>query len=222
MAGFDGALLSAAQFDALVGSGPVISEDRFGPKVIRLADGRWLKLFRRKRRFSSAAWNPYALRFARSAIALERLGIPSVQVESVFRCRARERDGVIYRDLPGDTVRDLLAGSRSATEVLAQTGRFIADLHARGVQFRSVHLGNIVRGPGHRFGLIDIADVRVRRRPLSTRERIRNLAIPLRHRDDRRRIEALGVGHLVDAYLDAIGAKPRLRARYRAELLGTR
>jgi hypothetical protein len=35
-----------------------------------LADGSYLKLFRRKRLISSAAWYPYAQRFADNALAL--------------------------------------------------------------------------------------------------------------------------------------------------------
>lgn len=42
----------------------IIEADRFGEKVLTLADGSMLKLFRRKRLLSSAAWYPYAQRFA--------------------------------------------------------------------------------------------------------------------------------------------------------------
>jgi len=51
----------------------------------------------------------------------------------------------------------------------------VRQLHERGVYFRSLHLGNVVRTPDGRLGLIDISDVRVHRRPLGRLLRARNL-----------------------------------------------
>jgi hypothetical protein len=41
----------------------VVEGDEFGDKVLLLPDGTYLKLFRRKRLVTSAAWKPYACRF---------------------------------------------------------------------------------------------------------------------------------------------------------------
>ena len=48
----------------------VLEADGHGDKVLRLRDGSFLKLFRRKRLISSAALFPYAERFARNASEL--------------------------------------------------------------------------------------------------------------------------------------------------------
>ncbi|WP_228158337.1 hypothetical protein, partial [Acinetobacter baumannii] len=52
----------------------VLEADGHGDKVLRLRDGSFLKLFRRKRLISSAALFPYAERFARNASELARRG----------------------------------------------------------------------------------------------------------------------------------------------------
>lgn len=43
--------------------------------------------------------------------------------------------------------------------LVVQLGKFIAELHAKGIYFRSLHLGNIVLTPDGQLGLIDIADM---------------------------------------------------------------
>lgn len=50
----------------------------------------------------------------------------------------------------------------------------------RGVYFRSLHGGNIVRVDDGGFGLIDIADLQLMRRPLGVARRLRNLRPLLR------------------------------------------
>ncbi len=64
-------------------------------------------------------------------------------------------------------------------------GAFMATLHERGIYFRSAHLGNIVLTPEHQLGLIDIADMRVYRRPLRKTLRLRNFKHMVRYPQDR-------------------------------------
>jgi len=58
--------------------------------------------------------------------------------------------------------------------ILEKLGRVIATLHAKGVYFRSLHMGNIVLTPVAEFGLIDIADLHVERKSLSYYKILRN------------------------------------------------
>ncbi len=156
----------------------VLEADGHGDKVLRLADGSFIKLFRRKRLISSASWYPYAQRFADNAAALAVRAIPAPQVIDVFRVAAIERDAVHYHPLPGTTLRQLrrdgLAPEREAT-LRTEFNRFVRRLHDLGIYFRSLHLGNVVLTPDGRLGLIDISDIRVHRRPLSRFWRARNL-----------------------------------------------
>lgn len=156
----------------------VLESDPFGEKVLRLSDGAMLKLFRRKRLISSAAWSPYAQRFADNAVTLATLGIPVPQVLAVFRIPHIGRDAVHYRPLAGVTLRDLLRQGMDRhleQRLRALFTRFVIDLHDKGIYFRSLHLGNVVYTPEETLGLIDFSDVRAWKRPLIRYLRARNL-----------------------------------------------
>jgi hypothetical protein len=168
-------------FLALKAGAELIEFDRYGEKVLRLADGRFLKLFRRKRLLSSAIWRPYARRFADNAEALAARGIPVPRVIATHRVPSVQRDAVLYWPLEGVTVRELL----SAVEVKLDAENehrlkclftdFVIHLHSLGVYFRSLHLGNVVLTPAGALGLIDISDLRIHCRPLPAFMRRRNI-----------------------------------------------
>lgn len=166
-------------------SAQVLEADHYGDKVLHLRNGNFLKLFRRKRLLTSAALFPYAQRFADNALALQQLGIPCPQVLAVYRIKSIKRDAVYYAPLPGKTLRQLFEQPEMAASLRAQLGEFVAQLHAKGVYFRSLHLGNIVLTPENTLGLIDIADLKCRRGPLSQSKRLRNFQHMLRYSTDK-------------------------------------
>ena len=179
-------VISPEQYEQLRAGAQVIEADSHGEKVLRLADGNYLKLFRRKRLLSSALLWPYARRFASNARQLARLGIPCPQVIALYKLKTPRRDIVHYQPLPGRTLRQLRDASQPLPEGLfEQFGRFMAELHQQGVYFRSAHLGNVVLTPEGRLGLIDIADLRRQRRPLNRALRLRNFRHMLRDTGDR-------------------------------------
>jgi tRNA A-37 threonylcarbamoyl transferase component Bud32 len=192
---------------ALRAGARVLERDRYGEKVLALSDSSYLKLFRRKRLISSAAWYPYAQRFADNALALAERRIPCPVVIGVYRIRGIRREAVRYRPLEGRTLRQLLAEGAAARDVRARLGGFVAGLHAAGIYFRSLHLGNIVLTPEGAFGLIDIADLRAGPRPLPAHRRRRNLRHLLRDGDDRAWLQADAA--FDDAYRSAQEARPR-------------
>jgi hypothetical protein len=160
---------------ALRAGAAVLEYDLHGDKVLCLADGNYLKLFRRKRLLSSAAWYPYAQRFADNAAALQKRSIPCPAVVAVYRIPSIRRDAVLYHPLAGRTLRDLVRAGEAPPELRSRLAGFVTGLHQAGVYFRSLHLGNIVLTPDGSFGLIDIADMRVGSRPLRQNRQRRNL-----------------------------------------------
>ncbi len=165
-------------FLALRKGAEVIEADGHGEKVLRLADGTLLKLFRRKRILSSAAWYPYAQRFASNALALRERGIPVPTVIAAMRIPSIKRDAVHYHPLPGEALRSLVRrGLEPAAEreLKRKFVDFVIHLHALGVYFRSLHLGNVILTPSGELGLIDFSDLRVYARPLPVFMRRRNI-----------------------------------------------
>jgi tRNA A-37 threonylcarbamoyl transferase component Bud32 len=167
--------LSHDAYLALRASATVVERDLHGEKVLRLEDGNYLKLFRRKRLLSSAAWYPYAQRFADNAAELRQRGIPCPEVVDVFRIAGFSRDAVRYIPLAGRTLRQVIETDATPQDLPEKLGRFVARLHESGIYFRSLHLGNILLTPSGALGLIDVADLRTQSRALDSNQRKRNL-----------------------------------------------
>lgn len=169
--------LCQTEYEHLAKGADILEADVHGPKVLRLTNGLFLKLFRRKRLLSSALWRPYSRCFVDNAERLRRLGIPTPEICALYRLDRPGMTAVLYAPLPGEVLSNL--GRKSGfdwEEVLAPLIDLIRRLHREGVYFRSLHLGNVVRTPDGRMGLIDLADMRFLRGPLSTWMARRNLA----------------------------------------------
>lgn len=179
-------LLSKEEYQSLRSGAEVIEADHYGDKVLRLQDGTFLKLFRLKSKFSSAILMPYSERFAKNAVQLQQLGIPTVTVVACYRIASIERTAVHYQPLPGEALRQALQACEAQVKpaLLETSARFIAHLHRLGVYFRSLHMGNVLLQPDGTLGLIDIADMRFYRRSLGRILRLRNFRHIARYRVD--------------------------------------
>jgi len=189
------------RFQELLEKSEVLMKDRHGLKVIGVPDGQIVKFFRRKRLLSSALWDPYVKRFSRNAGNLKKVDVPTVEVTGMFRVSSLKRDAVVYKRMEGESLRDLeMTGSR-----MASLAAFFAELHRKGVFFRSVHFGNILELPDGRLGLIDIADMAVKGRGLGVRERIRNFAHLVKYPEDRKMLDDFGIERFIRLYEEAAG-----------------
>lgn len=190
----------------------ILEADSFGDKVLRLTDGNFIKLFRRKRLLSSALIWPYAQRFANNAQRLQDLSIPCPKVIGVYRLTALQRDIVHYQPLPGLTLRQLRNTPDEPIDLLERLAAFIANLHEKGVYFRSLHLGNVVLTPEGILGLIDIADLKIQRCALNRSQRTRNFRHMLRDTEDHNWLRSAGNARFAKAYRDASGIPLELSA----------
>ncbi|AHG43015.1 toluene tolerance protein [Pseudomonas syringae CC1557] len=195
--------LDHAHYLDLVQGAEVLEADGTGDKVLRLRDGSMLKLFRRKRFVSSAAWYPYAQRFADNCVTLASRDVPCPRIRTVSRIAEIERDAVHYDPLAGFTLRQLLGCALSDDRLRTQLGRFIASLHEKGIYFRSAHLGNVILTPEGELGLIDIADMKIYRHSLRKSLRLRNFKHMLRYQEDRKWLLDDGNPAFLDGYMSA-------------------
>jgi len=179
--------LTKKEYESFRFGAQVIAGDQHGDKVLLLADGTYLKLFRIKRLVTSARFSPYWRRFARNARQLRELGVPTVRVREIYDIPHLVRTGVHYDPLPGMTLRQIFDLD---ADLVRKLGDFLTVLHDRGVYLRSLHLGNVVLTTEGALGLIDIADMRIRQRALSSRLRVRNYRHLCRYEEDRARVAA--------------------------------
>ena len=177
--------ISATTYAEWRATAEITAADHFGDKVLLLADGTYLKLFRVKRLFTSARLFPYWRRFCRNAQGLSERGILTVQMIDVIRIPSMDRTAVHYRPLPGKNLREI--GPLDAPLVLA-LGKFFKTLHDKGVYLRSIHLGNVILTPEGELGLIDIADMKIHSNSLSHWRRVRNFHHVARYEEDKRAI----------------------------------
>lgn len=188
----------------------VIEADHSGPKVLRLADGSFLKMFRRRRWYTSGSFLPYADRFATNTLQLIALGIPAPSVIDVYRFKDAS-SAVHYQPLPGETARQTLKDTSDPLErgaLIKSFGAFMALLHERGVYFRSLHLGNVLILENGQFGLIDVADMRLFPSPLRLALRKRNQHHMRRYTEDK--------GWLFEEHLDDLLAGYAMLAAQRS------
>lgn len=196
--------LSKAEFEKLIQDAEILEQDSFGLKVLRLPNNRIIKLFRRKRLISSQLWAPHAWRFNRNAKILKQRNIPTICVESTFEIPELERQAVIYKELIGNTLRKWLQehDDREAKEQIEAFGAFVADIHAKGILFRSLHLGNVLLTSDNTLALIDIVDMRFKWfTPLSVQQRMRNFKHIGRYSNDRILLAQFGEETFINAYL---------------------
>jgi hypothetical protein len=210
--------IHADEFARIIDGATVLAGDpKISAGVARRPDRRIVKIFRARGLLSSNTWRPYAVRFASNARELARRGVTTVTVDDVFRIRGSRRDAAIYRPVEGHTLRSVLTRTAAPIEVAEMVERYIdllADLHHRGVFFRSLHFDNVVATADGRAAVIDVSDVRFRSRPLSAVLRARNFKPPLRYDEDRTAIERFGPAAALERYLRRAALAPPVEGRF--------
>lgn len=167
--------LDKEQYQALREDAEILAADDHGDKVLKLKNGQIMKLFRRKRLFSSALIYPYGKRFADNVKRLKKLAVPTVSKLDLFRIPSISRIAVVYQPLPGDSLDDLIQQNNFNENHIQQFAAFLAQLHTQGVYFRSIHLGNVINTPEDKLGLIDVSDMKIYRRALPASLCARNM-----------------------------------------------
>lgn len=196
----------ASQLESWQVDANILEQDKKGIKVMRLANGNILKIFR-IRGWSSSRIYSYAQRFRRNAIRLKSLSIATVTPVAVYHFRDTTHTAIEYQPLEGVTIRDVLKQGVITAELAVQVGRFIALVHQKGIYFRSFHFGNIVLTPEHQLGLIDIADIRIYPWGLQVHTRVRSIKRMLRYKKD---LVLMGNEYwkmMIDAYVKQTGVR---------------
>ncbi len=175
----------------------LVEKDRRGPKVLRCANGDYIKIFRIKHRISSARLLNPARRFCHNASRIAALGIPTLTPKALYHIPHVDRWAVCYTPLAGETLRGLIKAFALPESAITQLGEFIAQLHGKGIYFRSLHPGNVVLMPDGKLGLIDVLDCRFSwfGRPLSAAQRQRNFKHFFRYDDAKLLREPLMVAY---------------------------
>ena len=195
--------------DTLCQNGRAIDHKGGYPAVIIHPDDTVTKIWARKKGiFSSTTISPYSTRFLNNARKLHQRGIVVPEILNHAKLERSHVRIVTYRSLPGKSIRELLEKDPTQVDIPALAG-YINHLHEKGIYFGGMHLGNIIQRPHHQgYGLIDFTDVNFYPKPLTIKQRARNLAIPLRYPKDIERISHAGHPDLLETYLNILNPSP--------------
>jgi hypothetical protein len=207
--------LSKEKYQQLRAGAEVLAADKHGDKVLQLNNGDIMKLFRRKRLFSSALIYPYGKRFSDNVKQLAKLKIPTVSKLSLFRIPSISRIAVQYKPLPGASLDDHIQQHSFDEKRIRQFAGLLAKLHTLGVYFRSIHLGNVIVTPDDELGLIDVSDMKIYRNPLRPSLCARNIHHFCRYPQHRNALFPKGKSALfLQAYLQALDISENKKAAF--------
>lgn len=194
-------IVTAKEFQDWLSHGEVLEKDSHGAKVVRLVDGRLLKIFRSRRLPLLAKLLPEAMRFKTYAARLQALGIQTPIIrETCWIDRSKAVSACLYEPLAGQSLDRIFRDDRPHFDsLLPQLAAYIYSMHQRGIYFRSLHLGNILHTTDNDFGLIDFLDIRFKGRPLN-RSLVRRNFQHLRNYLQRRRVQSFPWDELLAAY----------------------
>jgi hypothetical protein len=210
--------ISTAEFRQLRDGARLLERDYRGEKVLLTPDNHIIKLFYPRRRFTSARIYPYAQCFCNNARQLREKGIITVQCEQLRHDRTNRRHLITYALLPGTTLRNRLNETGNRDDYLDKLASYMVTLHAKGILFRSIHLGNILVLENGDYGLIDIADMSIQQGPLGLRKRGRNFRHLLHDKEDREQLGSYGYQHFIEQYELAAGISGSRSARLRKHI----
>ncbi len=162
------------EFQRQISGGKVFVTEHGMPVAIR--DSRhenFIKVWHRKPGLSSDLIWPYGFRFYANCNKLIARGIAAPDIHGYFRIRPGGQHVAIYRYMAGSSMEDLLVTGQALP--VKELAGFYAELHAKGIFFRSLHPGNILRLDTGQFAVIDVTDTRFYSRPLSLVQRTKNL-----------------------------------------------
>lgn len=205
-----------AEFERMIEGAKVLERQTGGVlSALRSADGRIIKLWQRRTGLSSDLLSPYSKRFADNCVKLNERGIPAPTIVDRFRILESGEHVLIYPMLPGASLADLAKQNALPVDALAE---FYAQLHAAGVLFRSIHLGNVLQLDDGRMGLIDVTDCWFHSRALGSRRRGQNLGYAWAYGSDNVHFGEDIRERMLGRYLAVAGLSKGKTRRFKAEL----
>ncbi len=195
--------ISRTELNDIIAANVILFGSTTRPVLMLTPDGEIIKSIYQRKFISRSTLIPQAKRFARNSKRLSEVGVCAPKVNRTLFCSEVPVHMVIYPRIPGEDLRTIC--KRGDLGILKKFAEYLAYLHASGVYFRAIHLGNILNVEGGTMGLIDIADLQVKSPPLSAFTRARNIAHLFNIDDDKSFFLEMGVSAFLDAYYEHAG-----------------
>lgn len=174
------------------------------PKVFEKNGDTIIKLFYPKQsRLSSDRIWPRAMRFYQNVKTLKHHGYIAPIVNKIQFCPEQKIYLMYYAKIQGSDMRNL--AKKGECHLIHHVAHFIADLHIHGVFFRSIHLENLLYQPNGKLALLDVTDVRFKKKALTFYSRYRNLKHLFQEPLDKDVWQIFGVNNFMQEYFKSAG-----------------
>jgi len=175
--------LSPLEFEAHCRAARVLERRQGQPVLLAHADSAGAGLLTRiwypQARWSSDRFWPHSERFRQAHRMLREVGIHVPREVAHGQVAGSGVRFVVHEALAGTPLKSM--APEAALRMLAG---FVAELHAKGVYCRSLHLDNVLALDGGGLALLDVSDTKLLDRALPLRMRERNLGILCVHPAD--------------------------------------
>ncbi len=199
--------LDTQHYQNLIKDAKILEQDERGAKVYETPNNKIIKLFRSRRKLSSATFYSYAKHFVRNARRLQLRDLDTIVIDNLYFVSDENCYLVQYSKLEGVTLREQLKQSQQPMALIQDLIPYLNHLHNKGVFFRSIHFGNILYQANHKFALIDIADMNIYPWSLTFWQRVRNFRHLSRYPEDQMYLQQFGFDHFLQQYFNLAGYK---------------
>ena len=195
---------SQQTFAEICKRGHVLTSKRGIPSIIQhvgiQGDMLITKVWQKRQTISTDWLYPYQQRFCVNAKRLRSRGVVAPDVQSAGIITGTGNRWATYTKLEGISLREAVTVSLEDSVKLMH---YLVWLHNKGIYFRTLHLGNVLRLNSGSFGLIDVTDVYFRPWSLPAHQRARNLSTLLAYPKDVKRISRDNGDDLLSVYMEA-------------------
>ncbi len=170
----------------------ILEADSRGAKAL-LYNNKIYKVFYNTRHPIRGRLFPKSKQFATNCKKLNNRGFTAPIVDHLYFDNEIKTEMLSYPCITGKSARQLISNNKLASDettinIIKKIANLMANLHQKGVLFRSFHLGNIIIDIQNEYinlALIDVADLKCFPFPLLSSQRIRNFKHLTRVVDDK-------------------------------------
>lgn len=177
------------------------------PYILLTPDNMIIKHIYRRGFWSSSTIWPYPFRFKKNCERLKKLGYIVPEVQKIYFFPEKNCHLVLYPFIAGKTI--AARSTEEDSDAFARLPAFIAKLHQQGIFFRDLHIQNFIELPNKQFALIDVASVKIYKKPLSQKQRARNLKSFFEHKRNHGLLDQFGKDNFLKKYSLAATLSPK-------------
>jgi len=188
----------------------LVKRTRTKIRLLLSAENKIIKHIYRRRFLSTSTIWPYASRFIKNAKHLKSKNILVPEINAVYFYPKLNCDIILYDYVEGKTLYQLACDNDLS--FFPKLIHYVAHLHHLGIEFKDIHLSNIVLKEDA-FTLLDLESIRYQRKPLNVKQRARNLAYLFSRKEDITLYKQFGLDRFLSGYFELTSLSGRLVAK---------